>query len=321
MTTSVAMCTYNGEKYLREQLETIINQTIKIDEIIICDDISTDNTISIIKEYQEKYPNLIKLFINENNLRSVKNFEKAISLCENELIFLSDQDDLWKENKVEIILNYYENNKEINAICTNYNVMDENSIVDEYKFTLCDVINDIKTETNYFNPIEILIFSSNFATGCTMAFKKSLVEKIIPIPIIKDYHHDEWIALLSSLENKFDFLNEKLINYRIHIDQQVGGVSFSDNKKKYKEVKNHFYFINTNTKMNFKSYKVLLKKLVFNYNKVKLLNGHPIKNEILLLIEEKYNNIKKEFFLKYPISSKILHIFDKLNNKRILKKC
>ena len=107
MKTSVALCTYNGEKYIKYQLDSILNQTVPIDEIIICDDGSTDSTISILNSYREQYPSIFKIHTNENNLRSVKNFEKAISLCSNEFIFLSDQDDIWADHKVKIHLDFF----------------------------------------------------------------------------------------------------------------------------------------------------------------------------------------------------------------------
>ena len=91
MKTSVALCTYNGEKYLREQLDSILNQTSAVDEIIVCDDRSTDNTVCILEEYQSKFPNLFFIYINEANLNSTKNFQKALNLCQNEVVFLSDQ--------------------------------------------------------------------------------------------------------------------------------------------------------------------------------------------------------------------------------------
>ena len=77
MTTSVALCTFNGEKFLKEQLDSILNQTVTIDEIIVCDDGSTDATISILNSYKEKFPEIFNIYINEENLRSVKNFEKG----------------------------------------------------------------------------------------------------------------------------------------------------------------------------------------------------------------------------------------------------
>ena len=100
------MCTYNGEKYIKEQLESILNQTIAIDEIIICDDGSNDKTIQIIEEIQLEYPNKISLYKNQVNLGSNKNFEKAITICSGDYIFLSDQDDIWKNNKVEKIIKH-----------------------------------------------------------------------------------------------------------------------------------------------------------------------------------------------------------------------
>jgi glycosyltransferase involved in cell wall biosynthesis len=104
MKTSVAICTFNGEKYIKAQLESILNQTLAIDEIIICDDGSNDKTIAIIELIQIENPNKISLYKNKVNLGSTKNFEKAISICTGYYIFLSDQDDIWKENKVEKVI-------------------------------------------------------------------------------------------------------------------------------------------------------------------------------------------------------------------------
>ena len=107
MKLSVALCTYNGEKYIKEQLESILNQTVAIDEIIICDDRSNDKTTAIIEQFQAEYPDKISLHKNHANLGSTKNFEKSISICTGDYIFLSDQDDIWKANKVEKIIQYF----------------------------------------------------------------------------------------------------------------------------------------------------------------------------------------------------------------------
>jgi len=93
-TISVALCTYNGELYLREQLESILKQTFPPDEIIICDDGSTDTTIKILEEFRRKSFIPVKVYYNKENLGVSKNFEKAISLCSGDIIFLSDQDDV-----------------------------------------------------------------------------------------------------------------------------------------------------------------------------------------------------------------------------------
>ena len=101
---SVALACYNGENFIYEQIQSIINQTITDLEIIICDDKSTDNTIDIIHNIKDKR---IKLYQNNIQLGVVKNFEKAISLCNGEYIALSDQDDVWVEKKLEKQLNQY----------------------------------------------------------------------------------------------------------------------------------------------------------------------------------------------------------------------
>lgn len=99
---SIAMATYNGEKYLKEQLDSIYAQTYKNIEVIVCDDCSSDKTVEILDEYKEKYG--LKYYINEKNLGFKKNFEKAISLCSGDFIALADQDDIWIESKIEIFL-------------------------------------------------------------------------------------------------------------------------------------------------------------------------------------------------------------------------
>ena len=91
---SIAMTSYNGEKYIREQLDSILTQTYGNFELIICDDRSKDSTVEIIKDYCIK-DSRIKLYVNEKNLGFKKNFEKAISLCKGEYIALSDQDDIY----------------------------------------------------------------------------------------------------------------------------------------------------------------------------------------------------------------------------------
>ena len=105
MTTSVAICTYNGAKYLTEQLESILAQETPVDEIIICDDGSTDGTPLLLKEYHDQFPKLFRLFFNAENLGYVRNFEQALSLCTKDIIFLCDQDDVWFSDKIELSYN------------------------------------------------------------------------------------------------------------------------------------------------------------------------------------------------------------------------
>lgn len=224
--TSVALCTYNGEKFIREQIDSILNQSLKVDEIVVCDDGSTDQTQSILSEYENKFPNIFKIYINEKNLQSVKNFEKAISLCSGEIIFLSDQDDVWEKEKVKVFSDFFESKQNIDVVCSNGFIIDENSS-QQNLYTVWDVPNFLsenKKEIDYF---KIFVTIGNFATGASMAIRKSFINQTLPFPTVEGLHHDEWIALVSSEQKKFAFLNDKLLSYRIHSAQQVGGISYS----------------------------------------------------------------------------------------------
>lgn len=223
---SVALCTYNGEKYLRDQIDSILDQSLKVDEIVVCDDGSTDKTLSILAEYENKFPEIFKIHINEKNLRSVKNFEKAISLCTGEIIFLSDQDDVWENNKVKTFSHFFENNQNIDVACSNGFIIDENSS-QQNLYTVWDVpyfLGGNKKEIDYF---KIFATIGSFATGASMAMRKLFINQVLPFPTVEGLHHDEWIALVSSEQKKFTFLNDKLFSYRIHSAQQVGGISYS----------------------------------------------------------------------------------------------
>lgn len=255
---SVAMCTYNGEKFIHEQIDSILNQTQKVDEIIVCDDGSTDKTIAILEKYSERNPKLFKIYQNKINLQSVKNFEKAINLCNGEIIFLSDQDDIWKANKVENYIKHFNKNPEISVLASNGYCIDDKSQVIK-KYTIWDVpqfLKDANIEVNYY---EIIAFIGNIATGASMAFRRSFVNTVIPFPVINKFHHDEWIALLSSKCNSFELLNEKYFYYRIHHNQQVGGV-FYDKTEKTKTFLTSLFDVK-NEKILFKIFRKRLRHL------------------------------------------------------------
>lgn len=151
---SIAMTTYNGEKFIKKQLDSIINQTYKNLEIIICDDGSTDKTIDIIKEYQKK-DKRIKLYINEKNLGFSKNFEKAISLCKGDYIALSDQDDIWELDKIETMV------KNINDAILVYG---DEKLIDEKDNIIADSFFQI-TEYIPENDNYKKFFCSNYISG------------------------------------------------------------------------------------------------------------------------------------------------------------
>lgn len=316
MTISVALCTYNGEKYIEEQINSILNQSIAVNEIIVCDDQSTDDTITILEKYATKNPNLFKIYRNEKNLKSIKNFEKAIALCSGDIIFLADQDDVWVPKKVEDYLHHFHENPTINVLASNGFCIDENSKIHE-KYSIWDVPEFLKENDIKFDYFKLITFS-NIATGASMAFRKKIVSEIIPFPIIDNFNHDEWIAIFSSKNKSFELLNEKYFYYRIHEQQQIGGVFFDKNiQEKLKLI--NFYNLNENN-IAFVGYKVRLKRFystyLLNQQLANLFPDDNSYNENLIETKKAFYKTKKEMIKRFPISSFFLNILDKMLNKR-----
>ena len=230
---SVAMATYNGEKYIKEQIETILNNLDDKDELVISDDGSSDMTIEIINKINDKR---IKLL--EGPRKGLKkNFENAIKNTTGDVIFLSDQDDIWMENKVEKVLECFNNNNYI-LIQHDAVVVDENDKVIYESFA-----EHRKVKTGV---IKNLI--KNSYHGCCIAFRKELIKEILPIPD-NIYLHDEWIGIVAELNGKTYFLNEKLIKYRRH----------SENTSSFKHLPFKEMFLN---RLNYT-------KEIYKYNKNK----------------------------------------------------
>ena len=231
MKISICLCTYNGSKYLIQQLESLKNQTLKADEIVVCDDGSTDNTIQILKQYEDILK--IKLFINNSSLGVTKNFEKAISLCTGDIIFLCDQDDIWENNKIEKMIAVFNDDK-IGIVLCNGKIIDEKAqqIKD---YTLWNAFGIDKIHKDNFN-FEILINKLIF-TGIAMSFRADLRKYILPISI--NAFHDEWIGFICAYKSKVFFLEDILVNYRIHKEQKVGIIYIKSLYEKYKFVKEY----------------------------------------------------------------------------------
>ncbi|MEN9487928.1 MAG: hypothetical protein RL494_193 [Bacteroidota bacterium] len=322
MTVSVALCTYNGEQFIKEQIDSILNQTVPVNEIIICDDRSNDTTIEILEQYSIENPGIFKIFINETNLRSVKNFEKAITLCSGDIIFLSDQDDIWVPNKVEAYLDYFDKNPQIEVLTSNGYCINEQSEVED-KYAVWDVpyfLREKKIAVNYY---AIITQIANLATGASMAIKRSILPEMIPFPVIKDFHHDEWIAIISSRKNAFELLHEKYFYYRIHSNQQVGGVFHKKNNEIKKKLTNYFILGENDSPLYLLKRKLKRLSNAYKRNRNLLENGGQhakIFEDNLIQIEKAFNEANWAMNKKYPLSSSILKVTDKIFNKRQLKK-
>ena len=232
----ILLTTYNGEKYLKEQIDSILNQTYTNFRLLISDDCSKDSTIKILKEYEQK-DNRIKVFLQEKNLGYVKNFEFLLTKVENEIYALSDQDDVWNNDKVE---KTYKKLKEEDAdlVFTDLEIVNEklktiNSSFNDYMF----LSRKIK---KYYKDYR-LQYLYNCITGCTLMSKKKYLEKIIPIPMDSKYViHDTWIGLIVALNGKIAYLDEVTIKYRQHGNNQVGSNHTSHKYTKLNQVRELF---------------------------------------------------------------------------------
>lgn len=220
---SIALCTCDGEKFLTEQIKSILEQTIIPSQIVICDDNSSDETIKIVRHFAKNNAAIKwRIIQNSSRLGVVKNFEQAIRQCSEEIIFLSDQDDVWRKNKAEIILNHFNNNTD-DVVFTNAFLINENQEI--LQGDLFDVIHFSKKQKKHFkkNKFAMYMFlQKNYATGATMAFRKDFVEKCMPIPICDCIIHDYWFALIGSCIERLGVIDTPTIYYRQHKSQLIG---------------------------------------------------------------------------------------------------
>jgi glycosyltransferase involved in cell wall biosynthesis len=222
MKISVAMCTYNGARFLPAQLESIATQNRRPDEIVICDDGSTDETQFVIKEFAEKSSLPVVVHTNPQNLGSVKNFERAIELCTGDVIALSDQDDVWREDKLKLIEAAFERSDRTGLVFSDAEIVDEElksigrRMWDEVSF-------DSHKRKLLANgrALDVLITGWT-ATGATMAFRSNYKNLSLPIPTNIQMIHDGWIALTVAAVADVVTIDEPLIKYRQHERQQIG---------------------------------------------------------------------------------------------------
>ena len=302
MKISVAFIVYNGARYMRTQLDSILAQTHKVDEIIVCDDASSDNTKEILEEYKKSYPNLFFLHYNNKNLGPTKNIERAIQACTGDIILLSDQDDYWEPNKAETIIKWFEANPTMNGVFTNGTLMNSNEILDN-KYCLCDVMSfpykaikngeDLKL---YINTVE------NTVTGATLAIRNNLPFLRQPFPLIQHLVHDRWLAMNLAENNSLGILNEKLIRYRIHSEQTIGGKT--KNIEKYIDLNSNLFLEDLNIG-SFKDLLYILNKIEINLeiqNKISKIENKGFDNTNYITILKNKHKIYLEFgFKKWPL--------------------
>ncbi len=276
MKISIVLAAYNGEKYIKEQLESFCEQTRLPDELVVVDDCSTDSTAIILENFCKKSPFKTIFLKNNENIGSTKSFEKACKHASGDWILFSDQDDYWKKEKIEIFENEIARaDNSINLLYSDYEIVDEN---------LQPLAFDPAKLPDYKNPqiesdLAWKFFLTNDAiSGCTMCVKREIIQ--ITIPFVSRFH-DAWIAWTVSLIGKIKFIDKKLIYYRQHSRQQVG-LNIVNNKPIGKHVEENL----SKFEKNEKKAKIEFQKLFSIYERVQHTEYWVEKNNILLQSEK-----------------------------------
>ena len=199
---SIALCTYNGEEFLEELMDSLLAQSYKNIEIIVVDDCSTDKTVAIIKAYSEQNP-FVRLIQNKQNLGYNKNFEKALSLCSGEFIAPCDQDDIWDKDKLKL---------QVQAIGTNQLIYHDSEFIDSAGASMNLKISDKFHFYRGNHPGPFLFM--NCVSGHSILMKRSLVKHVLPFP--NGFHYDQWIAFIATNLGSIDFVEKTLVKYRQH---------------------------------------------------------------------------------------------------------
>lgn len=234
------MATFNGERFLTEQIDSILNQDYYNKELIIVDDGSTDRTIEIINSYTDKY-DWIRLSVHDENLGIVRTFQDGITLSSGEYVFLCDQDDIWLDNKITVM---------VESVGDSLLIHSDAKLIDEKSKIFCESFmdsykdNQIKTFADY-------LFATN-VTGCCTMLTRELVNIALPIPD-EFYIHDHYFALVAANKNRVKYIPDKLVLYRQHNENSMGAAKSAFNvflNSSYKIAKSYDAFKNKFNKQN-----------------------------------------------------------------------
>lgn len=323
----ILMPTYNGEKYLKEQIDSILNQSYKNIKLIISDDFSTDSTSKILDDYKKK-DNRIEVFYQPKNIGVVNNIEFLIKNVKASFFMLADQDDYWLVDKVKKSIELLnDNNADI--------LLGDLEVVDEKLNTIYPSFNDymlLSRKINKYINSNKLNYLYNCFTGCTICAKSQIIDKILPLPNNSKFViHDFWIGLMASLNGKVVYMPEKYIKYRQHGNNQLGTEKISHGFSKFEQVREWFIevklgifetYVNNNerfpkelkdlNKKSFDYFKMIKEKKNFNFKYWKIFHELYKTEKIMFYIEN-------FLILNMPLIAKII-FYIRLTLLKILRK-
>lgn len=233
MKISIALATYNGERFLKQQLDSLRQQTLLPTEVVIIDDCSTDNTADFVDSYIKQNGLSWSFTVATQNSGYRRNFYNCLKQCTGDIIFLCDQDDIWYPQKLEVIVKRFEENEDCLAVNTSFDMVDKDGLrLDDFRKDGCSTSNNglilYKVEKGAFQRVTLdTVLMYNVSPGCTCAFKRSVVEEYLSTSVC-DMPHDWELNVIAAKGNGLYFLNEALIGYRLHGGNAIG---LSDGKQ------------------------------------------------------------------------------------------
>ena len=217
---SVAICTYNGEPFLAEQLKSILTQSRLPDELLVCDDGSVDDTLAVLSQFAATAPFPVRIVKNTSRLGSTANFSKAIALCNGDIVVLSDQDDVWHMEKLACLASAFDSSPDVAGFFSDGELIDMcGHKISGTLWRRVGFLGEKKNAMRSSGGFDILM-RSNVVTGATMAFRSQYKSLLLPVP--NGWVHDHWLAVLLSAVSRLDFIEARLIQYRCHAAQQLG---------------------------------------------------------------------------------------------------
>lgn len=302
---NILMPTYNGRLYLRKQLDSILNQTFSDFRLFVSDDASTDSTLKILKEYEEK-DKRIEIYGHQKNIGIAANMEFLIGKVRSEYFMFADQDDVWEPDKIE---KTYNKMKETDSdlIYTDVEVTDSRlkTTAPSY-WKLKGFENKIKKYNNFES-----LYLNNYVTGCTMLMKSKWINEFLPLPQNSKYIlYDYWIALVISQNGKMSYIDKPTMKYRQHKKNQVGSKTKSEELNSLDEIRDLFIDVKID---HFKTF-ISREKIFKNQEIIKL-------NYEALNYYEKLKNVSKINFSNWKLFFKLYKYEDfsyKMKNFLIL---
>lgn len=217
---SVAMCTFNGSRYVGMQIDSILGQSVPVDELVVSDDGSTDGTIEIVRQKFRglKSPQLV--ILEGGRLGITKNFERALSACSGDLLFLCDQDDIWLPGKVEKLLAFMERNPDTPLAFSDAHLVDADARdLGVSQFEMVRLSKRLIKNISGDSPFATLLRRS-VVTGATVVLRRDLLA--FARPFVDGWLHDEWLAICAAAKGKLGIIAEPLVLYRQHASNHCG---------------------------------------------------------------------------------------------------